>query len=451
MGTELVDIFVGPDSKRYVVHKRPLTTQSEYFRNAFKGDFKEARENSIHFKEEDPDAVALLIEWVYKGVIPGTEIKVSPFAQPYTMQSTVNSNFPVATSINGSQYPYTPTSVMDPDSLFGNRTVYHHIGSQPQYQMFSQEELRIADYEAGRRYYDWNPATSHIQSFLGTGLSGNRQHVAPHPQPPVTAQPAPAPPVATVPASGSPSQSGITSNGNAQTVPLAPALTVSDPILTSSGASSSSSQSRGPFGNRGQASPTTSLSGFTPNSLQTRATSSSFGLAQPASSLINPMPTGGSAINSTPIQHLPNPNTSSSHTDIRTTAAQSTPYRSIFGSFNTPGSSQASATQQAGGLFAGLGISSSQSQPQQTNGLLSSSLPSNSSDWTEDVPMLAPWVSSSSLSGSSRGPPSGYIRYPESVGIPIPGIPQVSEFNALLKLDPDLHINYTTGTDRTLY
>jgi len=61
LGTEVVDIYVGPERKHYVVHKKPLTSRSEYFSKALDGHFREAEENSIHLKEDDPAAVALLI------------------------------------------------------------------------------------------------------------------------------------------------------------------------------------------------------------------------------------------------------------------------------------------------------------------------------------------------------------------------------------------------------
>ena len=61
IGTEVVDIYAGPERKHFVVHKNLLTTQSEYFNKALTGNFLEAEEKSIHLKEEDPAAVALLI------------------------------------------------------------------------------------------------------------------------------------------------------------------------------------------------------------------------------------------------------------------------------------------------------------------------------------------------------------------------------------------------------
>jgi hypothetical protein len=103
------------------VHKKPLITQSEYFRNAFKGDFKEAHENSIHLKEEDPGAVALLIGFVYRGVIPGTEKKISPFAQPFISSSREKPTIPNAEIIDGTRYPFSTTSLAEENSTTGMR------------------------------------------------------------------------------------------------------------------------------------------------------------------------------------------------------------------------------------------------------------------------------------------------------------------------------------------
>lgn len=76
----MVSIYVGPERKHYVVHKRLLTSQSDYFDKALNGGFKEAEENKIHLEEDDPAAVGLLVGWLYRGVIPGTGRKPGPFS-----------------------------------------------------------------------------------------------------------------------------------------------------------------------------------------------------------------------------------------------------------------------------------------------------------------------------------------------------------------------------------
>ena len=43
---------------------------SEYFDKALNGGFTKSQNNSIHFEEDDPDAVALLVAYLYRGAIP---------------------------------------------------------------------------------------------------------------------------------------------------------------------------------------------------------------------------------------------------------------------------------------------------------------------------------------------------------------------------------------------
>jgi len=154
LGTEVVDIYVGPENKRYVVHKKPLTSQSEYFNKALNGHFKEAEENSIYLKEDNPAAVTLLIGWIYRGVIPGTESKISPFAKSVFKSTTGHTKVevPMAETINGTHFPFAPTVEGEPNSSYGMRNSFQHLCLQQQYVSFSPEELRLADYKLGRKH-----------------------------------------------------------------------------------------------------------------------------------------------------------------------------------------------------------------------------------------------------------------------------------------------------------
>ncbi|KAF4629010.1 hypothetical protein G7Y89_g9140 [Cudoniella acicularis] len=150
LGTEVVSIYVGPERKHFVVHKSLLTTQSTYFDRALNGNFKEAEENSIYMEEEDPAAVGLLVGWLYRGAIPGAGGKMSPFARRSSddIQSFVS---PPPFPETGTTSPYVPGQYPD----FNNpRNTEHflHIAFDPQYQQFSQEELRLSDYRSNRRY-----------------------------------------------------------------------------------------------------------------------------------------------------------------------------------------------------------------------------------------------------------------------------------------------------------
>lgn len=69
---KLVKVHVGPKRKLWDLHEDLLCDRSEYFRSAFQGGFKEATEKQIHLKEEDPEAFALFVDWLYgRTLAPG--------------------------------------------------------------------------------------------------------------------------------------------------------------------------------------------------------------------------------------------------------------------------------------------------------------------------------------------------------------------------------------------
>lgn len=156
LGTDTIGIVVGRpglDEKRYVVHKQLLTSQSEFFRNAFSGGFREGVENNIHLEDDDPTAIALFISWIYRGAIPGTGQNISPFRPSQIPRSTTTpSTPPSAELIASSSYPYYPTTRMEDDTA--EMIQYQNLCCQARHAMFSQEELRVAEYIRGRRYPD---------------------------------------------------------------------------------------------------------------------------------------------------------------------------------------------------------------------------------------------------------------------------------------------------------
>lgn len=137
-----------------MVHKKLLTSQSAYFNKALNGGFREAAENSIHLEEEDPASITLLVGFLYRGVIPGIDKKLNAFLIPTAFISPQYQNQPPnpAHSTSGSLYPFRPIMTSPANSIAGMYEVIQHLSSLPQYLLFSPEEIRAADYKAGRKY-----------------------------------------------------------------------------------------------------------------------------------------------------------------------------------------------------------------------------------------------------------------------------------------------------------
>ncbi|TVY81681.1 hypothetical protein LSUE1_G006000 [Lachnellula suecica] len=78
LGTEMVDLFVGPQKTLLRVHKVLLCQKIPYFAKMFQGGFKEATDNFATFPEDNREEFDLLIEWVYTGKIRGLENNAYP-------------------------------------------------------------------------------------------------------------------------------------------------------------------------------------------------------------------------------------------------------------------------------------------------------------------------------------------------------------------------------------
>jgi hypothetical protein len=197
MGDEAVVISVGPEHKRYLIHKALLTKQSEYFDRAFNGSFKEANEQAIHFEEESPAAFDLLVGWLYQNHIPVIErsfgqVKTSianaafeslpespsfrrdrrdnivsefqtlldTYMTPFGNHIDISRPTTPITCEGTGKFPYQHTMETTTTPAFshwvggqaGNVMLNRHknISAQQEYIKWSVEELRLADYDAGR-------------------------------------------------------------------------------------------------------------------------------------------------------------------------------------------------------------------------------------------------------------------------------------------------------------
>ncbi|KAH8602980.1 hypothetical protein B0O99DRAFT_679957 [Bisporella sp. PMI_857] len=75
LGTEVVTIYVGPDKKPFVFHKRILCDRSDYFSKALNSGFIEAKENSIYMPEDDAEAFDFgMATYIYQNKLPSLSL-----------------------------------------------------------------------------------------------------------------------------------------------------------------------------------------------------------------------------------------------------------------------------------------------------------------------------------------------------------------------------------------
>ncbi|KAJ8111674.1 hypothetical protein OPT61_g5789 [Boeremia exigua] len=67
---EFITILVGPQKKRFVVHKSVLIHHSSYFRAALTGNFKEASDMVVELKEECEITFEIFVHWLYYRALP---------------------------------------------------------------------------------------------------------------------------------------------------------------------------------------------------------------------------------------------------------------------------------------------------------------------------------------------------------------------------------------------
>lgn len=76
MGTEMVDITVGPQKKLFRVYKKALCDKVPYFDKMFNSGFKESA-GYAHFPADSVESFELLMQWIYSSTL--TPLKVHKF------------------------------------------------------------------------------------------------------------------------------------------------------------------------------------------------------------------------------------------------------------------------------------------------------------------------------------------------------------------------------------
>lgn len=83
---DTVTVLVGSEAKRFVLHERPLRTNSRFFEAALNKDWKENAEKKVSLPEETPPLFEIYALWTYTGRL-FTEDKtqsMEPNQYPYT-------------------------------------------------------------------------------------------------------------------------------------------------------------------------------------------------------------------------------------------------------------------------------------------------------------------------------------------------------------------------------
>jgi hypothetical protein len=134
----------------YVVHTNLLVSLSDCFLNALTSVNNKGEVECVgpyNMPEEDPVVVGLLVEWLYRGTFPDLE-RQNPV--PARRSRKKAEKLP---SMDHWQYS-TWVEKEHPNRNFMVMDSFIHICCQPCFLALSPEELRLQDYNTGRRYQE---------------------------------------------------------------------------------------------------------------------------------------------------------------------------------------------------------------------------------------------------------------------------------------------------------
>ncbi|KAF2000824.1 hypothetical protein P154DRAFT_575535 [Amniculicola lignicola CBS 123094] len=87
---KLIQVWKG-QKKEYHAHRQILAGQSQYFRNAFAGNFKEATATEITLHDDDPELFEILLKFVYTAVYDTKAIETYSSMQFKALKETSRS------------------------------------------------------------------------------------------------------------------------------------------------------------------------------------------------------------------------------------------------------------------------------------------------------------------------------------------------------------------------
>jgi len=73
--TVSIEVGTGPEKKQFVLHKKLLCVKAQFFDKMFNSTFQEGQTQSATLPEDDPDAFALFVDWLYTRTISVASVK----------------------------------------------------------------------------------------------------------------------------------------------------------------------------------------------------------------------------------------------------------------------------------------------------------------------------------------------------------------------------------------
>jgi len=73
---EMIEVVVGEDASLWAIHKKLLCDQSNFFKAAINGRFREGSEKRVVLKEDDNDAFSLFVQWLYSGFFTTISLRI---------------------------------------------------------------------------------------------------------------------------------------------------------------------------------------------------------------------------------------------------------------------------------------------------------------------------------------------------------------------------------------
>lgn len=85
----MVDVYIGPERKKFHLHEDLLCDRSAFFEKAFKGSFKEGTAKTMHLPDKHVALFELFVRWLYGATLctPTTE-NVSHYVELYILGET---------------------------------------------------------------------------------------------------------------------------------------------------------------------------------------------------------------------------------------------------------------------------------------------------------------------------------------------------------------------------